>query len=225
MIKHNQDGAANGLVISLILTIVILVGMIGFAGWAFSSRQDYKNNTDKKVAAAVEVAKQQESDVKDAEFVETVKNPFSTYKGPEAFGTINLKYPKTWSAYISDKNQSSGGAIDAYFAPGILNTIGDPSTVIALHVQVLNQSYVSTLASLSDRAAESKTAITAYKLPKMPNILGSQIVGNLDDNEKGVITTEVILPLRSQTIILSTSGDQFLNDFNKSILPNFSFIP
>jgi hypothetical protein len=35
----------------------------------------------------------------------------------------------------------------------------------------------------------------------------------------------VVLPLRSQTVQIWTEGTQYVDDFNKLILPNFSFSP
>jgi hypothetical protein len=54
MIKHNQDGAVNGVAVSLIFTVILLLGSLGFGFWAFSSREDYKNHSDAKSAAAAE---------------------------------------------------------------------------------------------------------------------------------------------------------------------------
>ena len=46
----DQRGAINALLIPLILVIVFFLGAAGFGYWAFSERQDYKNNSDAKVA-------------------------------------------------------------------------------------------------------------------------------------------------------------------------------
>jgi hypothetical protein len=98
MIKRNQDGAVNGVVISLVLAVILLIGTLGFAGWAYMSRQDYKDNVDAKVSDAVVIAKQQESTAKDKQFVEKEKNPLRTYHGPDTYGGLTIAYPKTWSA-------------------------------------------------------------------------------------------------------------------------------
>ena len=52
----DQRGALNGLLIPLILVVVLFLGAAGFGFWAFSSREDYKNNSDAKVAVAVTAA-------------------------------------------------------------------------------------------------------------------------------------------------------------------------
>ena len=52
MRKLNQDGAVSGLALSFGLSVILLVAAISFSAWAFSSRQDYKDNVDEKIQAA-----------------------------------------------------------------------------------------------------------------------------------------------------------------------------
>lgn len=222
MIKHNQDGAVNGLFISFVMTIVLLLVALGFGGWAFSSREDYKNHTDKKVEAAVEVAKQAESAAKDKDFAEQVKKPLKTYTGPEAYGSLHLEFPKTWSGYVDDSGKGGAALVDGYFFPGVVPSITDQSSVFALRVQVLSQAYSQVLQTFSGQQQSGKVTISAYALPKLPKVVGVLVSGQITE---GKTTTMVVLPLRSQTVEISTEGNQYIGDFNGSILPNFSFLP
>src|SRR5471030_1451582 len=105
-INKNQNGALNALLIPLILAILLLIGAGAFGAWAFSSRQDYKNNTDQKVAAAVTVAEQKTTETDTAQAAEAAKQPLKPYNGPEAYGSVVIKYPKTWSAYVDETGSS-----------------------------------------------------------------------------------------------------------------------
>ncbi len=221
LLKHNQDGAVSGLMISFTLAVVLLVAAIGFGGWAFSSRQDYKNHVDAKISAAQEAAMQKESAAKDAEFAEAAKKPLKTYTGPEAYGSLLVNYPKTWSGYVDDTG-SGDGVVNGYFAPGVVPSLTDPASVFALRVQLLNQSYSEVLQNYVGQQQSGKLAISAYALPKLPSVVGVQLTGQLD-NETTV--TMVVLPFRSQTLQIWTEGSQYLNDFSTNILPNFSFSP
>ena len=232
MLQQNETGAVNGAVLSLVIAILLLIGAVVFGGWAFSSRQDYKNNTDAKIAAAVTVAKQQEGTLKDAQFTQAEKDPLATYNGPEAYGSIVVRYPKTWSGYTAVGNSSSGGsgnsAVDDYFYPGVVPSTTDQSSVYALRIQVLNQSYSSVVSQINQsQSAASPPTISPYALPKVPRAVGIELTGTLPvtngtGNKTGVM---VILPLRSETIEVWTEGNQFIGDFNNSVLPNFSFSP
>lgn len=221
MLKHNQNGAISGLAVSLFLTVLLLLGAIGFAGWAYSSRQDYKDNSDKKAAAASEVAVQKESVAKDKQFAEELKKPLKPYSGPAAYGSVQLYYPKSWSGYVDDTGQATA-LVDGYFNPGVVPSISSEDSVFALRLQVLNQTYTQSVQALQSQQEAGKMQISAYALPKMPKTVGVRATGEIED---GKVVDMVVLPLRSQTVQIWTEGSQFNNDFNKYILPNFSFSP
>lgn len=221
MIKHNQDGAVSGVAVSLILTVVLLLGTIGFAAWAFSSREDYKNHTDAKISAAVDVAKKQESELKDRQFAEAAKNPLKTYNGPDALGSLVVQFPKTWSGYVD--TGSGGQTLNGYFNPGVVPSVSSQGSAFALQVRVLSQSYPQILQNFTSQQQNGDVKVSAYALPKLPKVVGVKVVGKLSDRQ--TVGTMVVLPLRSQTVEIETDGTQYLNDFNTYILPNFSFSP
>lgn len=226
MIKHNQDGAISGLGISLVLSIILLIAAIGFGAWAFTSRQDYKNNSDAKAKVAANAAVKANSIVKDKQFAEEAKKPLKDYHGPASFGGLTLSYPKTWSAYVDVADNDSGGGgnalVDGYFNPDVVPGINDKSSIFALRVQVQNTPYTQTLKQYEGQQKSGKLTASAYALPKLPDIVGVKLVGELSDESN---VTLIVLPLRSQTIKIWTEGDQYLNDFNNNILPNFTFVP
>jgi hypothetical protein len=199
------------------LLIVVLI----FAGWAYSSREDYKNNTDAKIQTAVAAAQQQESTVKDAQFAQESKSPLKTYNGPESYGSLVVNYPKTWSGYVDDTGTGSA-LVDGYFAPGVVPAISGQSSVFALRVQVLNQAYSQTLSTFSNQQKSAGLTITAYSLPKLPQVVGVEVSGAISGTAD---ETMVVLPLRSETVEIYTEGTQYLSDFNQYVLPNFSFSP
>jgi hypothetical protein len=223
MIKHNQDGAVSGVAISLVLCVLLLLAAIGFGAWSFTSRQDYKNNSDQKAAVAADAAVKQEDIKKDKQFAEDYKKPLKTYDGPDATGSLHINFPKTWSGYVVDSVSSGSSAtMDAYFAPGVVPAKDDANSVFALRVQLVGQSYADVVKNLSSLQAQGKISVKAYALPKLPKITGVEVTGQVT-NQKDV--TMVILPLRSQTLQIWTEGSQYIDDFNNNILPNFSFAP
>jgi len=195
--------------------------MTGFAGWAYMSRVDYKENTDAKVADAVVIAKQQESTAKDKQFVEKEKNPLRTYQGPDTAGSVTIMYPKTWSAYVED-GAGSANPLNGYFHPATVPATSDQKSLFALHVEVTNQSYAQTIAQYASQQKSGKVAITPYALPKVPSAVGVKVSGTLSNNKVGTV---VVLPLRAQTVKLTSEGTQWQGDFNNIILPNASFLP
>lgn len=221
MIKLNQNGAVSGLVISLILTIILLVCALGFAGWAYSQSQHYKNDVDAIVSKAQTETSQKTSAAKDKQFAEESKNPLKTYNGPEAYGSLQVNYPKTWSGYV-DASGTSSSLVDGFFAPGEVPSLTDQNSVFALRVQVLRQPYAQVIQAFASQQQSGKVSISAYALPKLPQIVGIKVTGEISDKKT---VTMVVVPLRSDTLKIWTEGTQFVDDFNNHILPNFSFAP
>ncbi len=200
------------------MLVILLILSLMFGVWAFSSRQDYKSNLDTKVTAAIVVAKQQASTLKDTQFAEFEKSPLRTYSGPQAYGSLNLQYPKSWSGYVDDTG-TSNILLESYFSLNLLSSFTSSNSVFALRMQVSNQSYSETVRSVSQTQG---TSIIAYVLPKLPNQVGIKLSGTLPNSKQGVM---VVLPLRDKTLLVWTETNQFSSDFNNYILPNLSFSP
>lgn len=213
-----------GRILLIAALTVALIGSLIFGFWAFAGRQDYKNNTDQKVAAAVKAAETATTEKNTIAFNESQKSPLKKYVGPASYGTVSVEYPKTWSGYISS-NTSGSEPLVALFHPDYVpanSGNSNSSQPIALAVTVLNQTYDSVMTSKKSYTSSADVTAAPYVLPKMPNQVGMKISGKIDNNYNG---TQVILPLRDKTLVITTQTDQWLNDFNTYILPNITFVP
>lgn len=211
----------NILLIPLILLSLFFIAAVSFGVWAYQSRQDYKNNTDQKIDAAVVIAKQQESTAKDKIFAEQEKSPLKSYSGPSAYGSLVVQYPKTWSAYISD-DTGSDPYIDGYFSPGVVPTITNEKAVFALRIQVVQQNYSDVLNNFQSQVDEGKVSVSPYKLAKVPSVIGSRLEGTIDNEKTG---TMIVLPMRDKTLKIWTNATQYRGDLDTYILPNLTFSP
>lgn len=218
-ITHQSGYSA--LLLPLGLSVFFLVVSIGFGAWAFTQMLDYKEHSDAKVAVAVAQAKQDEDKVKDAAFAEADKQPLKTYLGSATYGSVSVSYPKTWSAYIVDKRNSSP-FIDGYFYPDAVPDAGSQSSVFALRVQVVDAAYSDVLNNLASAVKQGTVKLTPYAAPKVPSVVGSRIDGQLTQGKTGSM---VILPLRNMTLKVWTEAPQFQDDFNNNVLPNLTFKP
>ena len=225
MIKHNQVGGVSGLGISLVMAIILLVASIAFGVWAFGSRQDYKNNVDAKISTAVTAAKAQAAITETAQLAQDEKRPLNTYNGPPQYGSIVLQYPRTWSGYVDTTDTNNTALLDGYFAPGVVPSISNQASVFAVHIQILNQAYAQAVQALTSQAGgTTPVTSTVYALPKLPNIVGVELNGQLQTGQTDNVTM-VVLPMRADTIEISTVGSTYLGDFNNIVLKNFSFSP
>jgi hypothetical protein len=217
MKKLNMQGALNALLIPLILAGVLFVAAASFGIWAFMSREDYKNNVDQKISVAVGVAEQQTASEKDNEFAEKEKLPLQEYAGPAAYGSVVVKYPKTWSAYVSEK--TGGTPIDGYFNPSVVpGTEGNPN--YALRMQVLNTSYTQEIKKYDSQVKAGKLKASPYIPAKVQTVTGMRFDGEVVNGKTGSM---VIVPMRDKTLKLWTESNNYLGDFNNIILPNYTF--
>jgi hypothetical protein len=222
MSNNRQAGFVNSLLIPLIAVAVLLIAAGSFGLWAYNSRSDYKNHSDKKVADAVIVAKQQQSNADDTKYGEEAKNPLKTHVGPEAYGSITIQYPKTWSGYIIESATNNGTPMNDYFFPDVVPDITDQTNAYALRVQVVTQSYDQVMLQFNGPVQAGKATVQAYNLPNVPSVIGSRVDGQIASQKQGSM---IVLPLRNVTLEISTEAQTFENDFNTKILPNLTFSP
>jgi len=209
------------MLISLVVSIVLLIGFISFGVWAFMGRQDYKNNSDAKVAVAVAAAKRQTQATDAALYAEAAKSPFTTYTGPAQYGSVKVTYPKTWSAYAVE-NSNSSTPVNDYFHPAVVPDAAEKDNAYALRLQVTNTSYDQVLKQYQSSVQTGKVTIKPYSLPNVSSVVGSRVDGQITNTKQGSV---IVLPLRNLTLEIWTESNTFLPDFNNTILKNLSFSP
>jgi len=206
-------------VLSIAFLVVALIGVGSFAIWAFGGRQDYKNNTEAKIAVAVQANTKTVQAADAITYGQEAKSPLKTYTGPEAFGTVKIVYPKTWSVYVVTTSTST--PVDYYAHPDVVPSVEADTSSFALRVQVVDQKYSAVLQQYISYQQQGKVTVKPYVLAKVPGVTGARLDGQLTENKKGSI---VIVPVRDKTLKIWTESDTYLNDFNTIILPNASFV-
>jgi hypothetical protein len=219
----NSRGYMNVLLIPLIAASVLLIAAAVFGVWAFQSREDYRLNTEDKISAAVNSAVKQEDIKKDQEHAEADKQPLKTYKSPEQFGSVQIAYPKTWSAYVI-ANGDSNTPLDAYFQPDIVPNVDDRSVAFAVRINLLADSYQDVVSGLQNKVESHDLTAQPYHFPKVPSIIGTRFDGKFDQ-EKDTSGIMVVVPLRDKTLEVWTESPVYAKDFTTFILPNLTFVP
>lgn len=209
-----------GHIITVTLLILMLIGSVSFGAWAYTSRQEYKDKSDKLTARAVAIAVQQESTRKDSEFIEKEKNPLKIYKGSEAYGSVSISYPKTWAAYVVETDRTAA-PIDGYFHPNFVPA-AQKDLAYALRVQVTNLPYEQEMKQFEAKVKAGKVTVAPYTAKNVPSITGARVEGEIATGQKASM---VLLPLRDKTIKIYTESQQFVGDFNNFVLTNLTFVP
>jgi hypothetical protein len=218
---NREAGFISGALLTMIVFIVLFVGAASFGLWAFLGRQDYKNHSDQKssVAAATATQKAQAADA--VQYAEEAKNPLKPYVGPSQYGSVTVKYPKTWSAYVIEDG-SNNQPVNDYFQPNVVPNISTITNAYAFRLQIIGQPYDQVLSQFSSSVQAGKLTVKPYSLPKVASVSGSRLDGQLTQTKQGSM---VILPLRNVTLELSTEASTYEPDFNNIILANLSFSP
>ncbi|MEJ0073756.1 MAG: hypothetical protein WDN27_06870 [Candidatus Saccharibacteria bacterium] len=220
-IAGDQRGV-NVLLLPLVLLLVLFLGAVGFSVWAYGSQQDYKNNTDAKIATAVAADKQSVQAADAKQYAEAAKSPLKSYTGPDAYGSVKVEYPKTWSAYVD--TSSSSTPLDAYFHEDYVPSTQSKLTY-NLRVQVDTQSYDNVLSQYASKVKNGTVTATPYSLPNVTGVTGTMLAGNIFNSSQSGAGTIVLLPLRANTLEIWTESNDYLSDFNTYILPNLTFSP
>lgn len=218
--RLDQQGIVDVWFLAFIVTICLLLGSLGFGIWAFMGKQDYKNNVQPKIDAAVSQAQEETSAKKDAEFVEKEKNPLRTYTGPSAYGSVAVSYPKTWNIYADESSRSSS-PLDAYLNPNFVPGLQSGNNV-ALRIQVVGTSYADTVKSLDSQVKNGKVTTVPYAVAKVPTVVGLRVDGEVASKKQGAM---IIVPVRDKTLKIWTEASQYVGDFNTIILPNITLVP
>lgn len=218
--RGNQYGGVSGMLLAVIALSLLLVGTISFGAWAFMGRQDYKDNVDAKIATAVEANTKTVRAEDAAQYAEEEKNPLRTYSGPSEYGSVQIKYPKTWSVY--EVLGSSSTPLALYANPAVVPSATDKDSRFALRVEVTSGSYSATVARYASQQKAGKLSAKPFALTKNPDQQGLRLEGQLTTQVEGVM---VILPLRDKALKIWTESSSSYKDFDNIILPNASFSP
>ncbi|HVS79041.1 MAG TPA: hypothetical protein VHD84_01995 [Candidatus Saccharimonadales bacterium] len=220
-----KDHSPGKLIVIVVLALLLIAALV-FGYWAYNSRQDYKNNTDKKINAAVTAAENAQAAKLQAEFAEQSKSPYKVFSGSATYGSITFNYPKTWSAYVDTTNPSE--PINAYFFPNQVPGI-QSKTAFALRIELLSTDYSQVLQQYSGLISQGTVKAKAYVPPKLkgvPNVqTGTLFSGQTNTSNNTQSGTLLAIKVRDKTLEISTQSSDYLNDFNKIILASLKFAP
>lgn len=208
-------GSRGPVIASIVLGVLSLVLAV-FGAWSFVNYMHHKNDVDAIVGKAVDVAKQEQKTADEAAFAEEEKLPTVKLAGPSDLGSVNLSYPKTWSAYV-DKS-GTGGEYVAYLNPGEVKSVSQKA-INAVVVSVKDDEYEDVLKSYGNLVENGD-------LKASPVTLGDQVGTRMEGTfSKDVQGAEVLFKLRDKTLSIKAQSNDYLGDFNNIILPSLTFNP
>ncbi len=209
-----DDGKSD--VIKLIIMIFLGLLALVFLVLYFMKMKDYnevKSDIDGQIAVAVAEAVDANTIKLENEFLEREKNPFLSFTGPEDYGEVSFKYPKTWSVYVPAP-ATKGGTYKAYFDPYQIDPIDDSSSIYALRLTISTKSFESVVSEYNS-AMKKKGANLTMETFYIGDTVANRYTGTIPGTSfNGYI---VIFKIRDKTVVLRTDSYLFEDDFNKLI--------
>jgi hypothetical protein len=210
--RGRMRGAIDGKLVALIGLVLLVISMSGVAAWAYMNYQQQKTNVDSKIALAVATAKKEQADSDEAKFAEREKEPNREFAGPDDYGRVTFKYPKTWSVYVATDATTGGGKYTAYLNPIVVPPVaGSVTQQYALRVTIEQTAYDKEIASY-------KVLIQKGDLKSQPVSAnghdGTRLDGSFSKNIRGAA---VLFKIRDKTVTIQTDADTFKPDFENII--------
>ncbi|MGV9002245.1 MAG: hypothetical protein ACOH18_04825 [Candidatus Saccharimonadaceae bacterium] len=197
------------LLIFTIVFAILAVAGIGVAIWAYVNYMDQKNNVDSKVTVAVAEATKKQADKLAADFIQQEKEPNRSFVGPDDYGRLAFKYPKTWSLYVA-KDASKGGDFEAYLNPGGVPAIS-VNQQYALHVTIKDDDYDKVVSSYTTLVKSGKLVSSSVSADGQN---GTRLDGSFSTDINGYA---VIFKIRDKTVIIRSDAQTFKADFDALI--------
>ena len=212
--KLNQEGRVDPLAIPLVISKLLLVGASIFGIWSYLQFLDQRDNVDQIVAEAVVAAEEAQKVTLEADFAEREKSPTRKWVSRSSVGSVEINYPKTWSAFVEEKDTGSK-PLSGFFHPSVVPA--DDSTRYAVRI-LIDETKYSKVTGDFEKEIE-KGEVTAKPIT-VAGVTGTRFDGQIDKDYSGAM---VVFALRDKTLRIWTESEAYLKDFNEIVIKNLTF--
>ena len=204
----------SSIIETVVLVVVSLIAAtaIVFAVYFYLQWNEAQTNVDGKIAEAEAIAREDQQRIAEENFAEREKQPNLQFTGPSDYGSLNFKYPRTWSVYVA-KDASQGGDFEAYFNPGQVNAVGT-STINALRFSIINQSIDTVRTQYDSLVKSGKLTHSVIKVGTIEAV--DRYEGEFNADITGMMIMFKI-PNYPQTAVLRADAMIFQTDFDALI--------
>ena len=216
MIKSSSrlSGASAGntkvwMVVSICLIVTVLLTGVA-TGWAMVQYFEEKRTVDIQAETAASLAAKEQADKDAADFLEKEKEPNREFAGPDDYGRLSFKYPKTWSLYLAQNSTSGGKTYEAYFNPVSVPPIAKDQRV-ALRVTIEQEDYEEIIDDYAGLVEDGELTTSAVTINGAPS---TRLDGNFTKDIRG---SAVVIKVLDKTVTIRTDADTFKGDFDALI--------
>lgn len=193
--------------IAVMSALAVIFG--GLAIWSYMQYTEQKTDVDGKIEVAVIKGKKEQAEEDEKKFAEREKEPNRDFIGPDDYGRLTFKYPKTWSLYEAT-DITRGGDYKAYLSPGKVPPVSEVQQ-FAIRVTIENKDYDRVVQQYD--SAVKKGDLRSSSTTSQGNT-GTRLDGNFSKNIRGAA---VIYKIRDKTVTVRTDADTFKPDFERVV--------
>lgn len=209
----------SGPPVTLIVALLFGLGTLVFGVMAalfYSQATEAKKTLASKVGNAVTAAKAEQKQADDEAYTLQAENPYRSYTAPVAFGSFEIKFPKSWASYVEEK--SSGTQVNLQLNPDFVrstNSQAEPNGARIILLEQTQNQFMSTIDSQVKNGKLKKSVTTVSGLPAF------DVTGTFSDKKT---VRQVIVPVRDKVILFNNENKNYANEFNE-ILAQSRIIP
>jgi hypothetical protein len=211
---HKQQQGVSLILVMVIILAVTTVIFGGLAIWAYTQYQAKSTDVNGQIKVAVVEAEKVQQEADEKKFAEREKEPNRDFVGPDDYGRVTFKYPKTWSVYVAS-DPTRGGKYEAYLHPITVPKTSETEQ-FALRVLVEERDYDQVIESYKSKVNSGDLASSSTT--SQGNV-GTRFDGNFSQNIRG---SAVVYKIRDKTLTLRTDANTFKPDF-ENIIKSVSF--
>ena len=203
------------MIIVIVFLSLLLVTFVGLFIWKYLESDEIQATVDEQIDYAVAKAKDEQAQELEKKFSEREKNPYQTFRGPDDYGALTFKYPKTWSVYIAAP-ATTGGDFSAIMNPKEVE-VNKRGSIYALRVTIQNKSFETVVEQYKKEMERKNSTLEVQTIQvNRGTVTANRYIGPIPKTEQQGIV--VIFKIRDKTAILQTDSSKiFGTDFDTLI--------
>ncbi len=201
---------------TVIIAVLGAAAFLFLALWIVALLQASSGANDAKIAHQQGVSEGQATQAKtDEDKLNTLVNsPYKSYVAPAVYGGLEVKYPKTWNALVTEN--TTGATLSLILHPDILTAANN--TKAATRILVTQNLIDTVLKAYQDKVKKgtlkSQTVIVS-------GISATRLEGSFDGKTQAAIT---YIPVRDKVIAIYCDDVQYISAYN-DIVAQFKVNP
>lgn len=212
--KYNQSmkyhrGDINTLIIVIIAMGIVILGLGGLSIYMYGESTRVTAERDSTIEEATTKARFEELQECNQSWTEKSLQEKTDFYGPDDFGALKFRYPKSWDLYIAN-DSTDGKHYSAYLNEDSVPTI-NKNTRYSLRINIyVATDYASYTATLNKSVEKGALRSRPLDLKLVSNATATRYDGELEkgsSNKEAIRGSMAVMRYNNNTIVVRTDYD------------------